>query len=294
MIEHGDYTNPERPLACTEDVNGVISLIQTNKSFEHAVNMGLVPGHSPIDKFGYNPLITSASDPEDIWEGSRLYTYDAADTAPIVSLASSEAADTQDIKITGLDIDGQEVEQTLTLTGTTRVALTTALWRVYRLENESATDLTGNVYCYIGTGTVPTAVTEPEVRAVIINGNNQTLMALYTVPAGKVGFLYRGEIGMQFAGSPGAGTQAAVLCYKSRRLGGAFKVKKVVTLINLGTSVFQDVRSFPDIVPALTDIRLCAETVSDDMGIWGTFDFLLVDEDQFTPAYLAAIGQPGY
>ena len=53
----------------------------------------------------------------------------------------------------------------------------------------------------------------------------------------------------------------------------------------------QDTRRFPDIIPALTDIKLTAEEVSGDMGITGSFDILLVEESKLSSAFLTAIGQ---
>ncbi len=71
-----------------------------------------------------------------------------------------------------------------------------------------------------------------------------------------------------------------------------FKVKKAITCVVGGAAVYQDKRSFPDIIPALTDIRLRAVEVSATMGLWGTFDMILVDEEYFSDSYLEAIGQP--
>ncbi|RLC65519.1 MAG: hypothetical protein DRH97_07840, partial [Chloroflexi bacterium] len=48
-----------------------------------AITSGLVPGHSDIDKFGSNPSVTVASSPEEIWEFSEPYVWDADSTAPI-------------------------------------------------------------------------------------------------------------------------------------------------------------------------------------------------------------------
>ncbi len=257
-----------------------------------AVSMGKMPGYRTVDKFGENPDIDTGTDPEDIWEGGGVYQYDATGTAPIVSLASDSVADTMDIMVQGLDIDGEEVTQTLTLTGTTRVALTTPLWRVYRMANEGVEgeDIDGTVFCYTGTGSVP-SIGDPEVRAIIDDGNNQTLMALYTIPKGEVGFLFRGEIGM----SRGQVAGYARCAYYSRRFGKVFRIKKRVDLANSGTSQYQDARSFPDVIPSLTDIKIRAEQVSaNNTGVYATFDILLVDESLFTDAYLQAIGQPGY
>ena len=266
------------------------SILGRSLPFEVKVGMRLYSDMSHIDKFGLNPTITAASDPEDIWESGGTYTYDSG--ADIVSIASSSDLDLQVIKVTGLDVDGYEVVQEITLQGTTRVALDTALWRVYRLENDGddGDDINGTVFCYTGTGTVP-AIGDTEVRAVIIGDQNQTQMAIYTIPKGKVGFLKRGEIGMEYEGSVGTGTNYARCTYKSRRYGKIFKVKKTITLINNANSLFQDKRSFPDILPSLTDIKLTVQEVSEDMGAWATFDILLVDEDSFSQSFLDEIGQ---
>jgi len=276
------------------DADGNQSIVGLSKDFLLAVQQGQIDGYSIMnDKFGENPAITTSSDPEDIWEGGSLYAFDADGTAPVVSLASNDESDTEDILITGLDINGDEVKQTITLVGTNRQALATALWRVYRMENEGALDLAGVVFCYTGTGEVPT-IGDTEIRAIIDNGNNQTLMCIRTIPNGKVGFLYRGEVGLNWTGGAASSGDFARMYYKSRRFGGVFKIKKCISVMTSANSLYQDARSAPDIIPALTDIRLEVVEVSATMGVWGTFDILLVDEDKFSVAYLTAIGQPGY
>ena len=148
------------------------------------------------------------------------------------------------------------------------------------MQNDGTNDLAGTVYCYSGTtntGGVPSGGSVEKAR--IENGNNQTLMAIYTVPAGKYGFLYRGEIGILKQGGSAVSNEYARVYYQSRRQGKVFQIKKVVTLLSSGSSNFQDRRSFPDIIPPLTDIKIQAVEVSDDMGIWATFDILLVDEE---------------
>ena len=286
IIDHD--TKYFRKQAAIKDADNVYSLITVSKPFELSVTMGLVDGYSTVDKFGENPEIDTGTTPEDIWEGGGLYTYDADETAPIVSLASSSTSDTMDIIIQGLDIEGVLVNQTITLTGTTRVALTTPLWRVFRMYNDGDTNIAGTVFCYTGTGTVP-SVGDAEVRAIIDDGNNQTLMSLYTIPKGYVGFLYRGEMGMSRSQTTGA-VRAA---YYSRRYGKVFRVKKRVDITNQGSSIYQDYRSFPDIIPALTDIKLTVEEVTaNGAGVFGTFDIMLVDETKFSAEFLTAIGQP--
>jgi len=269
-------------------INNFLQSFSSNPNLTLAVNMGQVPGYSFVDKFGENPDIDTGTTPEDIWEFGGEYIYDADGTAPIISLVSDSAADTMDIDVQGLDIDGNLVSQIITLNGTTRVALTTPLWRVFRMGNVGRTDIDGTVYCYVGTGGTPGA---SDVRAIIDNGNNQTLMALYTIPKNTVGYLFRGELG----GSRAAFAGAIQCAYYSRRFGKVFRVKKRVDVTNQGASVYIDKRTAPDIVPALTDIKLTVEAVSaNNTGVFGTFDILLIDENLFPDSYLTAIGQPGY
>lgn len=253
-----------------------------------SVNMGLTDFCEFVDKFGENPDIDTGTTPEDIWEFGGSYTYDLNGTAPIVSLVSDSLNDNMNISITGLDINGYKVDQVVKLSGTTRVALTTPLWRVYQMSNEGVTgeDIAGTVYCYAGTSPVPA---NADIRAIIDNGNNQTLMALYTIPRGKIGFLFRGELG----GSRSANAGAIQCAYYSRRFGRVFKIKKRVYVTNQGTSVYIDKRTAPDIIPGLTDIKLRVESVSaNNTGVFGTLDIMLVDQKHFSRLYLTAIGQP--
>jgi hypothetical protein len=264
-------------------------------SFENSVTMGMVKGISVVDKFGINPLITTGTDPEDIWEGGGKYNYDAVGTAPIAYMSCANALDTgQTIEISGLDVGGNEVVQTAETTGNANVTLDTPLWRVYRAQNISDDGLGLAGLLYVHTDPVPSAGVPltATIRAIINDGNNQTLMALYTIPKGKVGFLYRGEFGLELSGGAGALAEYCKLQYRSRRFGKLFTVKKEVTAVVGGSAAYMDKRSFPDVIPALTDIQLVSQEVSTTMGVWGAFDIMLVDEDMFSELYLQAIGQP--
>ena len=288
-----DSNNYNRTIFITEDNNGYTSVITTVKPFELAVKMGQVPGYSAIDKFGVNLNITTATDPEDVWEFGGMYNYDTNGTAPIKYLSSSSTADTQTIQIVGLDVDGYEVIQNIKLTGQTNVNLTDSLWRVYRMQNQSSVSLVGIVYCHTDAAPTDGVPLAAKVRAVIDDGNNQTLMSLYTIPRGKVGFLYRGEIGIHYeSATPTADVHYAHCHYESRRYGKVFTIKKAVTVLTHANSIFQDVRSFPDPIPALTDIKILAEEVTTTLGLFATFDIMLVDESVFTENYLNLIGQP--
>lgn len=283
VIQTGTYIDPTLP--------------DPTLPFKYRVNMGVMPGYSTLDKFGVNPLIGSSGGSEDVWEYGGLYNYDDFGTAPIQYVSSDDTGDTgQTIVVEGLDINGDSVQQTIITNGENNVVFTTPLWRLYRMYNNSdqGGDLTGTLYGHTDpapTGGVPNSA---NVRAIISNGNNQTLMSLYTIPKGKVGFLTRGELGVELEGNAASLAEYANFHYYSRRVGKVWTIKKSVTCLVGGAAVYQDERSFADIIPSLTDIRLNVKSVSADMGVWGTFDILLVDEDRFSLEYLQAIGQPGY
>lgn len=276
-----------------------ISLGMTERPFQQYVSELNMPGYTYVAKFGANPLITAATDPEDIWEGGGVYPDSAYGTLPnigtadIVSISSSNAADTQNALIFGLGADGYAVTQQVTLQGQTRVALGTPLWRVWRVENWSATSFAGNVYVYSGTANtagVPSGASV--VKAVVMDGNNQTQMAIYTIPRGKVGFLSRSEVGFGFNGLPSAGTEEVQFAFKARTYGKTYKVKKTVNLISTATSEHSDTRFYPDPLPALTDIKLTVVSTTADIDAWGTFHITLVDESELSEAFLQSINQP--
>ena len=279
------YSKQGAVVVISDSVSSV-AVAPDNRPFELSVVMGLVDGHSFVSKYGENRAVDTTTDPEDAWQYGGLYIYDDWGTAPIVSIVSDNADDTQTILIIGLDVDGYEVYQLITLNGTTRVALTTPLWRVSRMINRGSTDISGTVYCYAGTTDIPGA---DEVRAIIEGNDNQTQMALNTIPRGKVGFFMRGEVGGSRAQNAGS-IQAVIF---SRILNSVFLNKKRVDVTAQGTSVYIDKRVFAEPIPALTDIRMNIESVSSNgTGVFASYDILLVDEDKFSAEYLASIGQP--
>lgn len=162
------------------------------------VSMGKVPGARIFGKFAEQPNLTNGVQSE-IWDygpTEPTYNYSAGHpnsvdaVADITHFSSSNAGDTQDWIVLGLDINGFEVEQEITMVGQTKTALGTALWRVYRVMNISSTDNVGNIYVYTDTAItagVPNDTTQ--VKAHVAAGNNITRMGMFTIPKGETGFL---------------------------------------------------------------------------------------------------------
>lgn len=141
-------------------------------------------GITQILKFGRNDTMASGVR-EDVWDGSSIYTWPA--TADITHIKAAASGDEGlNIEIQGLDTDYALVTQEKALDGTdssTLVALDTALRRVFRKKVKDSTDATNDIECYNSAGTT--------LYSRISTPFNQTLMALYTVPAGKTAYLTR-------------------------------------------------------------------------------------------------------
>jgi hypothetical protein len=168
-----------------KDVDGKLRVSTTPYLYD--ISKGNIPGHYSINKFGYNPTLPTSY--EDVWEQSLVYTYTT--TAQVMHCSSSSGADTQMIEVQGLDENWQIQIVTVKLVGQTETAIGTALWkRIFRVKNLGTTDFAGTVYVYED-DTVSSGVpqTPAKIRAIAIGVNNQTQMALFTIPAGHVGYI---------------------------------------------------------------------------------------------------------
>lgn len=139
---------------------------------------GQIHGISHINKFGYSNDISSLST---IWDGSNIYTYSSS--AGIVTIAGSSDDDNAIIEIQGLDANYNVIVQDVTLDGEGDGTASTNLIRIFRARVKTpAAGETTNV------ANLSIRIAGQE-RAKILAGNGQTLMALYTIPAGKTGYL---------------------------------------------------------------------------------------------------------
>ncbi len=289
-ISSQDDAELVKSVLTAEDPNGVFVNIQatdsdnlrvTDAESGLAIAKGDVAGTTFVHKFGNAPDIDTADLFVDIWDGvdaalgtGKIANYTFSTTADIDSLSSSDNTDTQDIEVQGLDTNFDLVTQTITLTGQTRKALDTSLIRVFRMINRGSTDFAGDVYCYVnGSITLGVPDTAADVRAVVNNGNNQTLMAIYTVPNGKTGY-------MRTFYSSMSKRQAAtsVIHILARPDGEVFQLKHVTSIASTGTSHVQHFFEEPEVFAAKTDIIMRADTSANDTGVGAGFDIVLVDD----------------
>lgn len=273
----GDRYNHSRQMKVNED--GSIDV--ASLSNELAIAEGNITGKSFIHKFGAALDFDIGDGFVTVWDGAKdgvvwekmNYTYST--TADIDSLSSSDNGDTQDIEIHGLDTDYDVVIQTITLTGQTPTSLSTNLIRIYRLKNIGNTNNAGQIFCYVSGGTVTAGVpqTAADIRAIIQSGNNQTLMALYTIPNNKTGYMRD-----WYASTAGAkrDSQHSVEL-RARPFGQVFQLKHLSNVIVTGTSYIQHFYEEPEIFTAKTDIEMRMDTDTNIAGVSAGFNIVLVD-----------------
>lgn len=223
----------------------------TDQNFQIA--RGLIRGASHINKFGYNPTVGTSF--ETVHDQSNSYTYlTSAGAATVTSSSGSDNNGT--VEIQGLDGDYNLVTATATIGGS---ATTQTFLRVFRVILTSPNTGLSNV------GVISVTISATTV-AQILAGKGQTLMALYTIPAGKKGYL------LKFQGN----LEKAKECefeFLARPENGAFNIKG-----KFGSSGDPVTYDYP--VPLEFDEKTDLEVrikAGATTGAGATFDLVLLD-----------------
>jgi hypothetical protein len=225
-------------------------------------NQGRFFGHLTEYKFGFNAEV--GTDEETLWDEGGLYSHPSS--ASVMKVSSSNAADTSTtVMVSGLDVNYDEVSETVTLNGQTAVNTSNEYLRVFRAKVTS-NEPQGNVY--VGTGTVSSGVPANKFAKILI-GENQTLMAVWSVPAGYTAHLH--EV------SASSGTTAAnkftTVRLKVTPFGEVPQTKVVQTLHN---SFIELDFGVPIQIPEKSDVELRAVSSSGSDAVSGTMTFVYV------------------
>ena len=235
---------------------------------------GDVDGYAAIHKFGRNPSIGNA--PETIWMYGGKYQYLAVDSPSTLYAYSANSEDSasgdgaRTVTILGLDNNFNEIEETITVNG---AATTLEFLRVYRAFVATAgvtTTNEGDVLISTGSGGTGTVLADiGTIGTGTTFGLGQTQLALYTVPAGKTGYLTTWNVGC----APMNNKATVVL--KSRELDGdaPFRTKDIVDLVG---GYHTQNYSIPLRFPEKTDIEVIASGDTSTI-ISSSFDVILVD-----------------
>jgi hypothetical protein len=236
----------------------------TSGDFFMEVSKGNVSGHSVENKFGTNP--NSSTTREDVWDAGGVYVFPSA--AERVNVSSSSVKDTltgvgaRSITLFGLDSNYNAISESFDLNGTTDVLSTNSYLRMYRMYiTECGPDLfnDGDI--------TATQETSGLLVAQISEGNNQTAMTMYTIPAGKTGYI------IDFSFSAPRNNEAEFKGF-IRVLGGCFQLKFNTVITE---SFNQSINRLTSPIPEKSDLRIFSEL---DVAIGITsvnYDILLVD-----------------
>jgi hypothetical protein len=159
------------------------------KDFDLDIPAGKEAGMIAVNKFGRNPDIDSAA-AEDVWDlGGDWVAPTQERIHDIVSTSGNDdgspvGTGARTVEIQGLNENWQIVKEIITLNGTTDVPTVNTYRRIFRMKVLTVGALGENVGIITATAQVDGTVT-----AQISATNNQTLMAIYTIPAGMTGYM---------------------------------------------------------------------------------------------------------
>lgn len=225
-----------------------------------------------LHKFGENQLVgTSEATLMTLPAGVLSETY--VSTNAITHLSSSSAADTQLVAVEGHTISAglfTFVTQTATLTGQTKVALTTPLARISRIANLGSTGFAGSVYGFEDdTLTAGVPNTAAKVHITVTAAENQSLKASTTISNADYEFIT--DIYASVEKKTAAG---AVVRFKVRNAGGVFRTQFKLGLNSVGPDVRMTFRPYL-IIPQNSDVLMTAEADGASTEISGGWNSLL-------------------
>jgi hypothetical protein len=215
---------------------------------------GDVDGYGHINKFGAtNGDVTAGT----VWDGNSAavtYPYPANSVIAISSTANSGAA----VLVEGLDANFESVSETINIGSTG----STVFSRIFRAR---MVDTNNDAFVSLTMGGTEAAR--------IIEDKAQTLMAVYTVPAGKTAYLIKTQMG-----SDKAATNASLkytLFARETQDGNVFQIKGISYAAG-GQSVTVE---YPVPLKFIekTDIRMDVLAASGGQTCSATFDIILVD-----------------
>lgn len=257
-----------------------ITRVGTTEPFSLQVARGQVGWHETIFKFGYNADIDNSL--ETVWSLGGQYTY--LSSASTVYVSSSSTDDTsagtgaQSVTVRGLDANFDEQEVTVSTNGQSGVQVGAASnWiRVNRVSVETAgsgEQNAGNIH--VGTESSPTSGVPATSYGYIAAGDNQSLMALWTVPRGYTAYLSQTNITAACTSSNKLLTVSLVA--RSPNNGSVFKVMDRFGM-NIGGARVDQVYDIPLKFETKTDIevRAITDASSANAAVSAGLDFLYI------------------
>jgi hypothetical protein len=238
-----------------------ITRVGTSEPFELQVARGQIAWHTSLFKYGYNPNIINAE--ETIWDVGGTYAYPASAVAMTATSASGATDSGVTGKIFGLDANYLEVSEDFTLDGSGTYTTTQTFLRVFRAYITGSTAPAGNIDIANG-GTTYARITA---------GENQTLMAVYTVPAGKSLYINQG------IATHGTGTSGGVYMTVRFLVRNQDSVFRTAVKIDVAESEILYPFAQPLKIPEKTDVEVRAICNKNQANaISASFDGIIIEE----------------
>lgn len=224
------------------------------------ISSGNVLDARGVHKFGAVPAM-SQNTTGTVWDvNDTLYPWSAFNTPGVLTIPAVNASDNGDhLTVYGLDENFDEIEEEFTLSSAGTVTGTKTFARVYRAFFANSTTNVGNINVQRA-GTTVLRITA---------GKGQTLMAIYTVPAGYTGYIMKGTMTCE-AGADATGDMfVRYYGQTSFRVGHSFEVSGAGGQYEYDFTV-------PPAIPEKSDIDVRAKVRSNNARITAAFDIILV------------------
>ena len=224
------------------------------------ISRGMVKGASFVHKFGAVPSMATNTTGT-VWDkNDTIYPWSVWATPSNVHVDAASASDVgKTVTISGLDANYNQISETILLASQTNNYSSNTFSRIFRAYVSGGVANVGQLSIQRDTTDV----------AVISAGLSQTLMAIYTIPAGYTGYIYKGTCSAQ-AGADGTGNMFV------RYFGeDAFRVGHSFEVSGAGGQYMYDF-SFPIPIPQKSDIDVRITTRSNNGRYTAAFDLLLV------------------
>jgi len=252
-------------------------LRRQNNNFYLDISRGRIKDVSSVFKFGRHPSVGAAE--EVVWDGEGTYIF--LEEAKTMNVVSTSIADNpagigaSEIVIFGLDQDKKEIQEVITLNGQTPVTTIKEFLRIHRAL--VLTTGTGLIIGDANIGDISISTSDTAIlQAKMLAGNGQTLMAVYTIPAGKTGYVT----------GIGASTPEGKSCLMKAKIRNgptsdyAFTVKYTIDLFE--QALIQEL-VVPLRVPEKTDLAFTASSTAVGTAISASFGIILIDNEAEDP-----------
>lgn len=227
------------------------------------ISRGLVKGTTYVHKFGAVPSM-STNTTGTLWDISdTVYPWSTWATAGTITIDRADAGDAnKQVTVVGLDANYEALTETITLTNSTGNASTNSFIRVFRAFIVDGTTNVGLVSIKRNGTTI----------AAITAGKGQTLMSVYTIPAGYTGYLMKGTASAQAGADCTGDMYVRYFGQSSFRVGHSFEVGGAG-----GQYTYQF--TVPIAIPAKSDIDVRITTRSNNGRYTAAFDLILIKDN---------------